>query len=186
MKIAAATNGARRFVYGNSEAFGAAHWGRIFYRVQLPVPTPFVHSTMVSFQGDGPTIGAADFRVVDTVKMEGANATHQFLYNVQPSGSEFAKGSPYNWRFEASWHCAEWHVDATTQTYEFFFDGTQVQEIRIMNGAGNYGSGNNRSHLPMVFTEMRVGWNNYQAADPGYVAWIDEIAVDTNRIGCGN
>jgi hypothetical protein len=37
----------------------------------------------------------------------------------------------------------------------------------------------------MVFTEMRVGWNNYQAADPGFVVWIDEIAVHSERIGCG-
>jgi len=187
LKVAAATSGARRFVYGNAEAFGAAHWGRIFYKLQLPVPTPFVHSTLVAFQGDGPNVGASEFRVVDTVKMEGTNATHQFLWNVQPNGgSEYAKGSDYNWRFDANWHCAEWHVDGNTQSYQFFIDGTEVTQIRIMNGAGNYGSGNNRTDLPLVFTELRVGWNNYQAADPGFVAWIDEIAVDTNRVGCGN
>jgi hypothetical protein len=31
-----------------------------------------------------------------------------------------------------------------------------------------------------------VGWYNYQAASPGFVAWIDEIALDPHRIGCGN
>jgi hypothetical protein len=187
MKLAAATNGPRRFVYGNSEAFGAAHWGRIFYRVQLPVPAPFVHSTMVSFHGDGPGIGPSEFRTVDTVKMEQMVGTHQFLYNVQIDGSsEFAKGSPYNWRFDDAWHCAEWFVDGANQAYRFFIDGAEVTQIALANGAGNYGSGNNRTHLPMVFTEMRVGWNNYQEAAPGFVAWIDEIAVDASRVGCGN
>jgi hypothetical protein len=186
MKVAAATNGARRFVYGDAESFGAAHWGRIFYKVQLPVPTPFVHSTFVAFDGNGPSIGPSEFRVVDTVKNEGANGTHQFLYNVQiTGGSEFAKGSSYNWRFDANWHCAEWYVDGATQAYRFFIDGTEVEEIRLMNGAGNYGTGNNRTHLPMMFTELRVGLYNYQAADPGFVVWIDEIAIHSGRIGCG-
>ena len=72
-----------------------------------------------------------------------------------------------------------------TQAYQFFFDGAEVTQIRIMNGAGNYGTGN-RTYLPMVFTDLKVGWNNYQSAPPGFVAWIDEIAVDTARIGCGN
>ena len=40
--------------------------------------------------------------------------------------------------------------------------------------------------IPPVFSELHVGWNNYQSASPGFVAWIDEVALDTNRIGCDN
>jgi hypothetical protein len=179
LKVAAATSGARVFVFQNAESFGATHWGRIFYRVQLPVPTVFVHSTMVELNGIGPTVGNAFFRVVDTVK--DANGTHQFLYNVQPaSGSEFGTGSAYSWRFDANWHCAEWFVDAAGGgSYQFYIDGTEVTSIRITNG-------NRRTELPTVFNTLSVGWNNYQGAAPGFVAWIDEIAVDTTRIGCGN
>lgn len=186
LKVNAADNGERRFIFAAAESFGAGHWGRIFYKVQTPVPDAFVHSTLVVLQGNGPSIGNAEFRVVDTVKNQGTNATHQFLYNVQPSGAEFGKGSSYDWRFDGMWHCAEWHVDGATQTYQFFFDGTEVQQITIQNGADNYGSGSNRTHLPTVFTDMKVGWNNYQSAPPGFVAWIDEVAVDTARIGCDN
>jgi hypothetical protein len=186
MKIQAADNGERRFYFTDAESFGAAHWGRVFYKVQLPVPDPFVHSTLVALQGIGPTVGAAEYRVVDTVKNAGTNATHQFLFNVQPGGAEFGKGSPYSWRFDGNWHCAEWHVDGTNQAYQFFLDGAEVQQIRIQNGAGNYGSGSDRTDLPMIFSDLKVGWNNYQAAAPGFVAWIDEIAVDRARIGCEN
>jgi hypothetical protein len=186
LKISAADNGERRFYFTNAKSFGAAHWGRIFYKVQLPVPDAFVHSTLVALQGTGPTVGAAEYRVVDTVKNSGMNATHQFLFNVQPSGAEFGKGSSYDWRFDANWHCAEWFVDGANQAYQFFIDGTEVQQIRIQNGAGNNGSGSNRTDLPMTFSDLKVGWNNYQAASPGFVAWIDEIAVDSARVGCGN
>jgi len=179
LKIAAAANGERR-IYTDGARLGSGHWGRIFYRVELPVPTVFVHSTMVALYGAGPVNGNEEVRVVDTVK--DANGKHQFLYNVQPSGAEFGKGSPYNWTFDGNWHCAEWHIDAPAQSYAFYYDGVEVTSIAINNGPGNYAG----SDIPSVFTDVRVGWNNYQSAPPGFVAHIDEVALDTNRIGCGN
>ena len=120
--------------------------------------------------------------MVDTV--EDTTGHHQFLYNVQPSGgrAEFGKGSAYNWTYDGNWHCAEWHVDAATQSYHFYFDNVEVTQIAINNGAGNF----TNSELPTVFTNLEVGWNNYQTSTPGFVAWIDEIAMNTDRIGCGN
>jgi hypothetical protein len=183
----AADKGYGFFVYGNAESFGAAHWGRIFYRVQVPPPDAFVHATMAAYQGDGPDIGAATFRVVDTVKMAAPSSKHQFLYNVQiTGGSEFSKEGPYNWTFDGSWHCAEWFVDGANQAYQFFQDGAEVTQMKIQNGAGNYGSGSNRTNLPMMFNDFRVGWTTYQTAPPGFTAWIDEVAIDSQRIGCAN
>ena len=179
LKISAAANGERR-IYTDGAKLGSGHWGRIFYKVEVPVPTVFVHSTMVALYGMGPVNGNEEVRVVDTVK--DANQKHQFLYNVQPSGAEFGKGSPYNWTFDGNWHCAEWHIDAPSQSYAFFYDGIEVTSIAINNGPGNY----NGSDIPSAFTDVRVGWNNYQSAPPGFVAWIDEVALDVNRIGCGN
>ncbi|MEA2701051.1 MAG: hypothetical protein QOI66_5322 [Myxococcales bacterium] len=179
LKISAAANGERR-IYADATALGGGHWGRIFYKVQVPVPTVFVHSTLVALQGVGPTRGAEEVRVVDTVK--DASGKHQFLYNVQPSGAEFGKGSAYNWTFDGKWHCAEWHIDGPTQSYHFYFDGTEVTSIALTNGPMKYAG----TDIPPSFSQLRVGWNNYQSAPPGFVAWIDEVAVDTNRIGCGN
>ena len=183
----AADKGYGFFVYGNAESFGAAHWGRLFYRVQTPPPDAFVHATMAAYQGDGPGIGASTFRVADTVKMAAPTSTHQFLFNVQITGDrEFGKGGPYNWSFDGNWHCAEWFVDGANQAYQFYFDGSEVTQIRIQNGAANYGSGSNETHLPMMFNDFRVGWTTYQTAPPGFTAWIDEVAIDAQRIGCGN
>ena len=127
----AADRGYGFFNYGNSEAFGAAHWGRLFYRVQTPPPEAFVHASMAAFMGDGPDIGPSTFRVADTVKMAAPTSTHQFLYNVQITGSsEFAKGSPYNWSFDGAWHCVEWFVDGANQKYQFFYEGTEVTQMR--------------------------------------------------------
>jgi hypothetical protein len=132
------------------------------------------------FRGIGPTRGSEEVRVVDTVK--NANGKYQFLYNVQPNGAEFGKGSPYNWTFEDKWHCAEWHIDGPTQSYHFYYDGAEVTSIALDNGPMKYGG----TDIPPSFSELHVGWNNYQSAAPGFVAWIDEVALDTNRIGCDN
>ena len=61
-----------------------------------------------------------------------------------------------------------------------------MTQIRIQNGAGNYGSGSNETHLPMMFNDFRVGWTTYQTAPPGFTAWVDEVAIDSQRIGCAN
>jgi hypothetical protein len=181
LKIGQAENGERRIVR-SAAGIAATHWGRIFYRVEAPTPGVFVHSTLVALEGNGPGIGVAEYRVVDTV--QDANRMHQFLWNVQPSGAEFGKGSAYDWRFDGDWHCAEWLVDSANQAYRFFIDSTEVTQIAIANGAGNDGTGDNRTHIPMSFTELRVGWNNYQSASPGFVAWFDELAIGGSRVGC--
>jgi hypothetical protein len=185
LKIEAALNGERR-IYADASRLGSGHWGRIFYKVRTPAPlscdpNPVLHSTIIALQGNGPTRGAEEVRVVDTV--ENQQGKHQFLYNVQPSGAEFGKGSPYNWQFDGAWHCAEWHVDNPTQSYHFYFDGAEITSIAIDNGAGNYAG----TEIPTSFSQVRVGWNNYQmACMPGVVAWIDEVAMDPQRIGCSN
>ena len=178
LKISPADNGERR-IYHDTGALAAQHWGRLYYRVQLPVPTAFVHSTLVAFSGVGPTVGPAEFRVVDTVKNAGNDsATHQFLYNVQPQGAEFGTGTDYDWSFDGKWHCAEWHVDSADQSYAFYFDGEQ--EIAFTRGAGNYDD----AELPTSFQQVRVGWNNYQSSPPGFTAWLDDFALASERIGC--
>jgi hypothetical protein len=183
LRVNAATNGARRITRSGAPvtALGGAHWGRIYYRVQTPTPGVFVHSTLVAGSAMSPRDNISiEVRPVDTV--QNADRTHQFLYNVQPNGrAEFGKGSSYNWRFDDAWHCAEWHLDYAAQSYSFYLDNTEITQIRITNGAGNFVN----SEIPQTFQSLSFGWNNYQAAAPGFVAWIDEIAVGPTRIGCG-
>lgn len=176
-----------RRIYHDASALGSGHWGRIRYKVQLPVPDAFVHSTLVALHGEGPTTGIQEVRVVDTVKedVDGFNndgdGNHfQYLYNVQPNGPEFGKGSSYDWKFDDQWHCAEWHIDGPTQSYDFYIDDLHVDQISIANGPGNYDG----SEIPDSFGEIRIGWINYQQAPPGFTAWIDDVALDDERIGC--
>jgi hypothetical protein len=172
-----------RRIYHDASMLGDAHWGRIYYRVELPVPDAFVHSTLVAFGGEGPTRGTSEFRFIDTVKQAvdtpDVASRHNFLFNVEPEESgEFGRETGYDWFFDGEWHCAEYHVDASNQSYAFYLDGTQ--ELAFEDGAGNY----SRTDIPDSFETVRIGWINYQESPPGFTAWIDDVAFDDQRIGC--
>jgi hypothetical protein len=193
LKLGAMDSGQRRMANPGA-ALGAAHWGRIRFKVQTPVTDAFVHSTLVAGAGTGPSKGEVEVRLVDTVKAAKADTPgwcsdkqtttncFQLLYNVQPTSSgEFGKGGPYGWTFDDKWHCAEWHVDSTKQSYELFYDGARVDDVSFENGAGKY----DNSEIPSAFSELRIGWNNYQSAtNPGFTAWIDDVVLDEQRVGC--
>jgi hypothetical protein len=185
LKVGAAANGPRRMQLTGSRVtmLGGMHWGRIFYKMQTPAPRPssgVIHSTIVAWDSMSPISGTAEVRVVDTV--ENTQGQHQYLYNVQTSNrGEFGKGSPYDFSYDGAWYCAEWTVDFATQRYRFFLDGTEITSIGIMNGAGNF----QNSELPSAYTALSIGWNNYQEApSPGFVAWIDDVVIASERVGC--
>lgn len=172
-----------RRIARDATVLGAAHWGRIYYRVELPVPDAFVHSTMVSLTGDGPLNGASEYRFVDTVKQAvdtpDVGSRHNWIFNVQPENvGEWGRETSYDWQFDGEWHCVEYFVDSVNQAFRFFFDG--AEELAFEDGPGHY----DRTDLPERFDELRVGWTNYQDAPPGFVAHIDDIAFDDERVGC--
>ncbi len=181
LKVSPVENGERRITH-DASMLGAQHWGRVYYKVQVPVPEAFVHSTLVAMHGIGPNVGEAEFRFVDTVKDQAtggfAMGNHQFLFNVQPNGAEFGAGTDYDYTFDGQWHCVEWHVDAADQSYHFYYEGEDV--LNFTQGAGNFED----SELPEGFDEVRVGWNNYQGALPGFTAWLDDFALSETRINC--
>ncbi|MFI5306913.1 MAG: hypothetical protein ACHQ53_06165 [Polyangiales bacterium] len=189
LKIGPTDNGERR-IYHDAMMLPTTHFGRVRFKVQTPVPDAFVHSTMVAFSGHSPKpdMDNLEVRVVDTVKEskqgfnnDGNGSHFQVLYNVQPqSRGEFAHGSSYDWKFDDAWHCAEWYIDSAQQAYEFWLDGQEIKSIEFMNGAGNY----DNTEVPSMFGELRLGWNNYQSAPPGFTAWLDDFAMADKRIGC--
>jgi hypothetical protein len=174
---------AERRIYHDAKLLGSAHWGRIYFEVQTPVPDAFVHSTLVSLLGNGPMNGRSEYRPIDTVKQakdtRDVGGRHNFLYNVQIIGKkEFGTETSYDYVFDSKWHCAEYHIDASDQSYTLYFDGKDV--LHFTRGAGNYEA----SDIPTGFDELRVGFINYQSAPPGFTAFIDDIAFDDERVGC--
>jgi hypothetical protein len=185
LRVGPAPNGPRRISAEAAALSGleAEHWGRIRFKVQLPHPVPssgaVIHSTLVAGAAQSPLGDPIEVRMVDTVLDSAGN--HQYLYNVQPQDrAEFGTGSTYDYRYTDEWTCAEWHLDAATQSYQLFIDGEEITQISKNNGAGNFDG----TEVPERFESLSFGWYNYQNADPGFTAWIDDIAVGNARIEC--
>ena len=99
LRMDAAVNGPRR-ITTKSEVLaqlGGTHWGRLFFKVQLPAPVcdkGVIHSTIVSAVGKSPLHDdEIEFRPLDTIL--GTQGTFSYIYNVQPHTKrpEFGKGS---------------------------------------------------------------------------------------------
>jgi hypothetical protein len=190
LRMEAAVNGPRRITIadkGLMTALGGEHWGRLFFKVQLPTPVPqgngpfpVIHSTLVAGSAESPLFkDPIEVRVLDTVF--GPKGTYQYIYNVQPrKRPEFANGSAYDYHYTDAWTMAEWYVDSATQTYRLYIDGTEIAKAGFAKGAGNFAG----AEIPEVFESLSFGWNNYQHAEPtGFVAWIDDIALSKERVG---
>ncbi|HEY6876979.1 MAG TPA: hypothetical protein VI299_03130 [Polyangiales bacterium] len=155
---------------GTLGATASKHWGRLYYRVASPAPVgkngAYYHVTFAALIGP-----AAENRVVDTV--ESPSRKIQYLFNLPDDSC--CEGSSYDWSFDGAWHCAEWNLDVASKSYKFFIDGSEVKSIGFTNNAGAKMSN---------YTDLAIGSMFYVDPDGAITTWIDDVALDDNRIGC--
>ena len=149
-------------------ATASTHWGRLFYKVQSPAPKPasgVIHVTFAALQG------TTENRVVDTV--EDSNGAHQWLFNIPDDSC--CTSSNYDWKFDDTWHCAEWYVNVDAQSYRFFSDGKEVPTLSFTGKANSKMS---------AYTSLALGTIFYQMPPTPFVVWFDDLAIDDKQIGC--
>lgn len=192
LRIDAAVKGPRRVTKSGPDiaAIGGEHWGRLYFRVDQPVPTlpdppegrrvSSVHITFVSGKALSPQFNdPIETRLMGT-SFNGAGDV-QYLYNVQTAKrGEFGASTTPRFRFGPEWTLAEWHVDSATQTYQFFLNGDELKEIAVSKGAGKF----ERAEIPTAFQSLSFGFINYQPTQtPGFTVWIDDVALGRTRLG---
>jgi hypothetical protein len=170
-------------------ALGGEHWGRLYFKVKTPAPLPLpvegkkspaIHTTFVAGKTTSPLANDPIEVRLAGLSLNGAG-DFSYLYNVQPKQrKEFGVKSKTTHRFNDDWTLLEWHVDHATQTYQFFLDGSEVTDIGVHKGAGQFAG----AEIPAAFQTLSIGWTNYQAATgEGFTVWIDDIAVGKQRLG---
>jgi hypothetical protein len=164
----------------NLGELGATHFGRAFFRVESPAPTEFVHFDLV--EGSGPFAGHNNsVRYASTGTGAGTKQSNwSFIYNVQPSGDgagpEFgSEGDRSAHARVDDWMCLEWSFDASEQVAQYYLDGAAIDYLRIEG---------ERAEIP-VFDSLAVGFGKYQNTG-AFLVYIDEVALDGERIGCNN
>lgn len=158
-------------------ATAGAHWGRIFFKVQSPAPqlsSQGPHATFVALQGN---LRAGELRVVDT--QQTTTGKIQLLANTPDDQCCTGTGFTYT-IYDGVWHCAEWHVDPSNQSYRFFLDSAEITAL-----AFEYGAGSTKANMPAAFTAVGLGAIFYTPTLPSpLVTWFDDLAIDDAQIGC--
>jgi hypothetical protein len=191
LRIEPAVKGGRTLTKTGPElaALGGQFWGRLYFKVKLPSPLPFlpegktsagIHTTLVSGKATSPLFNdPIEVRFMgNSTNMSG---TYSWMYNVQPSKRrEFGVGAKTRSKYSDEWTLAEWSVDNATQSYHFYINGQEVADIAVSKGAGKFEG----AELPAVYDSLTFGWLNYQAAaGEGFTVWIDDLALGKSRIG---
>lgn len=79
------------------------------------------------------------------------------------------------------WMCLEWQHDSTDDVTHVWWD--DVAHPSLDTTATMHGGNTNPYDLPDI-TAAWFGWQEYQASTEDFELWVDEIAVDSARIGC--
>jgi len=82
-----------------------------------------------------------------------------------------------------TWQCIEWHHDPTNDTTEFWWDGVLHPSLGTIPTTPHGGNASVPYTLNDI-TSVWFGWFEYQMTTLPFEMWIDEIAVDSARIGC--
>ncbi|MFO0600241.1 MAG: hypothetical protein U0228_33335 [Myxococcaceae bacterium] len=79
------------------------------------------------------------------------------------------------------WQCLEFMWDAPGKELRVFWDGREHPALNVKNKA-------DWAFPDAVFSSLSVGLSHYQTdatlMPGGFDVWIDEVAIDANRIGC--
>lgn len=182
-----------------TETFPAANntiFGRMFvWMAALPSsPSALAHYTLVAGRGTGS---------MNEMRLDGwyLNQTKQSRYGVGsdgPLGDTDGDGKDDDdWHIDGTesqslvrateWTCLEWQFKGDTNETRIWIDGVEQSSLHTTTDAYyNGGKFSNRSYVHPQYTALRIGWWVYHAdATPSpFELWIDEVAVDKDRIGC--
>lgn len=127
--------------------------------------------------------------------ISGSSSTATYNYGTQRNGRIIANyyQSPSKsdcWKHSATtlpvkrWACIEWQYKGPANTMKIWIDGKAITDVTVVNkGAGCLGPDSNATWTAPQFDMLALGWQNY-AATGRHDLWIDDVAIDTQRIPC--
>jgi hypothetical protein len=157
------------------------YWGRLFvYFDTMPTAPMWAHWTIAAAVGTG---NDAEIRVGG--QWDGMENRFGVGTDHGPTGDwtslDEDPGDPVP---VDTWICVEWLHKGDTDETRFFWDG--VEHPSLHTTATEHGGTQSEDYLLPEFESVFVGWWLYQAGTtpPEFDVWIDEVALDGERIGC--
>ena len=152
---------------------GKTFYGRLlFWFEQLPLQKPgsLYHWVMIAPQG-----GGMNLRIGGHVERDGTN---WIRFNPGGPGGETGLSDLTAIMDAKRWYCLEWYFDTPNNEARFWFDGQERPVLHWKDSVAGW-------HFPPGgITQIGFGFEEYQGSPP-FELFIDEIALGTQRIGCG-
>ncbi len=85
-----------------------------------------------------------------------------------------------------TWACMEWNFNATSNELTYWLNGTKMS-VSVKNKNGSNCVSHSQNDLwtgPAKFDSLQLGANQYKATDKPRTLYIDDVVVDTQRVGC--
>ncbi len=177
--VGASTGGAEKYIRETKfiPSNGGAY-GRMFLWVEKrPFNVPFLHVSYVEVSA-GATGGGYDLRYGNHFA-GGATKPLAWGLNIDPhTGSEggMRDNEPFT---EKTWHCVEWFLDPKANEARFWFDGREKTTLHWLNSRST-----DPSYAFPDFKSIAVGVATYHPSDIPVEAWIDEVVIHSERVGC--
>ena len=152
---------------------GKTFYGRLFFwfdRLPIEKPGSLYHWTMVSPQG-----GGMDLRIGGHIERDGLNWVR---FNPGGMGTETGLSDLTAVMAAKQWYCLEFFFDTPNNESRIWLDGQERPVLHWKDSVVGW-------HFPAGgITSMGFGFVEYQGAATPFELFIDEIALDTKRIGC--
>ncbi|MCA9603295.1 MAG: hypothetical protein KC417_14780 [Myxococcales bacterium] len=158
-------------------------WGRMkMYLSAVPTypGSNAVHWTAI--QGDG-TVEGMGFRAF--YRYGGMNG-QKWLANYETSGvGSDCWNNAQSLAPVGKWACVEWRYNGPNDEMNLYVDGQALNDMTVVGqGAGCISHGTGDKWYAPKFDIMKLGWESYQYMTNHVDLWIDDVAIDDQRIGC--
>jgi hypothetical protein len=168
-----------------------AFYGRLFYFQPASGPQNFAHWNVIEATGPQ-TIAGIDMQAFyryGGVSLGGIFNRYLFQFEHrprEPNYEEIGQEPPDN-AIEPfdEWVCLEWFFDGDATEGRLWHDGVEVPALHATSPFhAQKPQPHDVSYKMPVFDGLNLGWAHYQSPEKGFEVWIDEVAVDKQRIGC--
>ena len=164
------------------------YWGRAFFRFgKLPTSPamPYAHWTFAAASGTG---------IKGEIRLSGQLQGGRNLFGVGTDNRVEDAGTG-DWTTSDNdpakaprpvptdeWMCIEWlHAGDVNETH-FYWDA--VEHPSLATTPTKHGGTQTTPYVLPQFTQVWVGWAEYQTPAVPFEMWVDEVAFDSTRIGC--
>ena len=157
---------------------GNVMWGRAMMWLTA-APNGSVHWTNI--EGEGPVAG----ETYRSLTRYGGQHSKRLMANYDTRGVATDCWDHSTTVFpEGRWACFEWRFNGPANEQNLWLDGVAISDITVMGqGEGCIQHTLQDRWIAPQYDTLRLGWQHYQATF-AHELWMDEVAVDDQRIGC--